>query len=68
PYWNAAKISTNLYMRCNREAGLLPQRQTSLGLCVKGPGAVWGRGPVTLDTVWALNEGETPYLQEDGQK
>lgn len=33
-----------------------------------GPGAVWGRGPVTLDTVGTLNEGETLYLQEDGQK
>lgn len=33
-----------------------------------GPGAVQGRGPGTLDTVWALNEGQSLYLQEDGLK
>lgn len=33
-----------------------------------GPGAAQGQGPVTLDTVRALNEGESLYLGEDGQK
>lgn len=33
-----------------------------------GPGAAQGQGPVTLDTVQALNEGESLYLIEDGQK
>ena len=33
-----------------------------------GPGAAQGQGPVMLDTVWALNEGESLYVREDGQK
>lgn len=33
-----------------------------------GPGVVQGRGPVTSDTVLALNEGDSLYFQEDGLK
>jgi len=33
-----------------------------------GPGAAQGQSPVTLDTVRALNEGESLYLREDGQE
>lgn len=33
-----------------------------------GPGVVQGRGPVTSDTVSALNEGDSLYFQEDGLK
>lgn len=33
-----------------------------------GPRAAQGQGPVMLDTVWALNEGDSLYIWEDGQK